>query len=142
MPLRILLADGNLPFRQGLRALLERSGYSIAGEASSGNEALTLARELRPDVAILGLSGPEPTRRLRRIFPTIKIIVLSVRREPQYVADALRAGATGYVLKRRAADDLAEAVKTVFQGGTFLSDGVCREVVEALLSKRRPTERP
>jgi len=142
MALRILLADGNLPFRQGLRTLLERSGYLIAGEASSGNEALTLARELRPDVDILGLPGPEPTRELRRISPTTKIIVLSVRREPQYVADALRAGAAGYVLKRRAADDLTGAVNTVSQGGTFLPDGVCREVVEALLSKRRPPETP
>jgi DNA-binding NarL/FixJ family response regulator len=130
MPIQILLADDHVIFRQGLRALLERAEMTVMGEASDGHEALRLAHERHPDVAVLDitmpyLNGLETARRLREAVPRTKVILLTVHTETPYILEAIHAGVSGYVLKTQAAVDLVQAIRDVLQGTIYLleSDG-------------------
>ena len=140
MPLRIILADDHLIVRQGLRSILEREAYTVLGEAGDGREALRLAQELRPDVAVLDLAMPllnglDAAREISRVSPQTKTILLTMHTEDPYVMEALRAGVKGYVLKTQAAQDLVQAIKEVSRGAMYLSPGISRTVVEAYLAK-------
>jgi two-component system, NarL family, response regulator NreC len=124
MPIRILLADDHMVVRQGLRVLLEQAGMVVIGEASDGQEALRIAHEQSPDVAVLDLAMPhlnglETARRLREALPHIKIVLLTVHTEDPYVLEALQAGAAGYVLKTQAAVDIVQAIRDALQGGSI-----------------------
>jgi two-component system response regulator NreC len=101
MSIKILLADDHNLVRQGLRSLLEQKGFTIAGEASDGQEAVRLARELRPDVAVLDIgmrpvNGIDAAREILRDLPKIKVILLTMYTDESYVLEALQAGVTGY----------------------------------------------
>lgn len=141
MSLKILLADDHQIVRQGLKALLEQEGFNVVAEASNGQEAITKARELEPDVAVLDLSMPvmngllaaEEIRRLSN--NKIRVVFLTVHTERQYVLQALRAGVRGYVLKAKAAENLIQAITDVSNGLTYLSSGVSEAVVDAYLTK-------
>ncbi len=140
MPLKILLADDHEIVRDGLRALLEREGFTVVGEASDGREAVKLAQDQQPDVAVLDLSMPslngvDAAKEITRVSPKTKAILLTVHAEDQYVLTALRAGISGYVLKTKATADLVQAIKEVSLGKTYLSPGVSGAVVQAYLSK-------
>jgi DNA-binding NarL/FixJ family response regulator len=140
MPIRILLADDHVIVREGLHALLEQAGMAVIGEAGDGHEALQIAREQHPEVAVLDiimphLNGLETARRLRETMPEIKVIVLTVHTEEPYVLEALQAGAVGYVLKTQAPVDLVQAIREVVQGATYLSPRVSHAVVKAYLAK-------
>ncbi|MBI4390888.1 MAG: response regulator transcription factor, partial [candidate division NC10 bacterium] len=107
MPLRVLLADDHQIVRQGLKALLEREGFDVAAEASDGLEAVRLARDLQPDVAVLDiamplLNGLDAAREVLQGSPRTKAILLTMHAEDHYVLEALRAGVSGYVLKTKA----------------------------------------
>ncbi len=128
--------------RQGLKALLEREGFDIVGEASDGHEASRLAHDLSPDVAILDvamplLNGIEAGRVISRGCPTVRTIALTVHTENHYVLAALEAGFSGYVLKSQAAAQLVRAIKEVSRGSVYLSPGVSRAVVDASLNKEK-----
>ena len=140
MPIRILLADDHMVVRQGLRVLLEQAGMVVIGEASDGQEALRIAHEQSPDVAVLDLAMPhlnglETARRLREALPHTKIVLLTVHTEDPYVLEALQAGAVGYVLKTQAAVDIVQAIRDVLQEGIYLSPRVSRAVVTAYLTR-------
>lgn len=140
MALRIILADDHLIVRQGLKALLEREGFDVAAEASDGLEAVRLARDLQPDVAVLDigmplLNGLDAAREVLQGSPRTKVIILTMHAEDHYVLEALRAGVTGYVLKTKAAGDLAQAIREVAGGAIYLSPGVSRAVVQAYRAK-------
>lgn len=140
MPLRILLAEDHLMVRQGLRALLEREGFEVAGEAGDGHQAIRLAQDLRPDVAVLDLAMPllnglDAAREILKVSPSTKTILLTVHTEDQYVLEALRARVKGYVLKTQVAEDLVQAIREVLRGSTYLSPGISQAVVEAFLAK-------
>ena len=140
MPIRILLAEDHVMVRQGLRALLEQAGMAVIGEASDGQEALSVAHEQHPDVAILDiamprLNGIETARRLREALPQTKIVLLTMHTEDPYVLEAMRAGAVGYVLKTQAAVDIVQAILGVVQGEIYLSPRVSRAVVTAYLTR-------
>jgi DNA-binding NarL/FixJ family response regulator len=143
MPVRVLLADDHLIVRQGLKSLLEREGMQVIGEASQGSEVLRLALTLQPDVAILDVAMPrmnglDAALEVKQVSPKTKTILLTRHDENQYVTAALRAGVRGYVLKTQPVMDLVEAIRQVSKGEIYLSPGVSRAVVEALLAKDAP----
>jgi DNA-binding NarL/FixJ family response regulator len=140
MSIRGFLADDHALVRQGLRALLEREGFQIAGEASDGQEAVRLVPSLHPDFAILDISMPlmnglNAAHELQKSAPKTKVILLTRHEEAQYVTEALRAGVKGYVLKSQVTTDLVHAIQQVCRGGIYLSPNISRAVVEAYLSK-------
>ena len=140
MTIRVVLADDHQLVRQSLKALLEREGFQVAGEASDGQEALRLVPNVSPDVAILDISMPilnglDAARELKKSSPRTKTILLTQHDEDQYVTEALRAGVRGYVLKNQAATDLVHAIQQVSRGEIYLSPSISRTVVEAFLSK-------
>ena len=127
---RVLIADDHAIMRQGLRAMLEEeSGFEVAGEAGNGREALGLVAELRPDVVIMDVGMPElngidATRLIVRDHPGVKVVALSMHSERRFVTSMLEAGASGYVLKGAAFDELVDAVSAVHQGRIFTSQKV------------------
>ncbi len=140
MPLRILLADDHLIFRQSLKGLLEREGFQIIGEAADGQEAVRRARDLSPDVAVLDLAMPllnglDAAREIVRASPRTRPILLTMHTEDPYVMEALRAGIKGYVLKTQPSTDLVQAIQEVSRGRIYLSPGISRTVVDAYLAK-------
>lgn len=127
-------------FRQGLRALLEKNGIEVAGEAADGREALQLARKIHPDVAVLDLSMPvmnglAAARELGRYAPKIRTVLLTMHEDDVYILEALRAGVWGYVLKTQAASDLVQAIQQVSRGAVYLSPGISEAVTRAYTAK-------
>jgi two-component system response regulator NreC len=146
-PLRILLADDHVIFRQGIRTLLERHGFEIVAEAGDGREAIQLAKEVNPDVAILDLamphlSGPEAAQQIAQVSPKTRAIMLTMYSEESNVAKALDVGITGYVLKIQSAADLVQAIRDVMAGGIYLSPGISQSIVKAYLARHQLTRHP
>lgn len=145
MPLEVLLADDHAAFREELKVLLKREGFQVAGEAANGQEALKLAGKLLPDLAILDvampvLNGLEAARKMAQVSPGTKIILLSVHSEAHYVVEAFRAGASGYLLKRRVPEELLQAIRIVSEGRCFLCSGAACSVLQAFLAKPKPAK--
>ena len=126
MKIRVLLADDHAVVRYGLRALLELSGVEVVGEAGDGREALRIAEECQPDVAILdlampGLNGIDAAAVLRERCPHMRIVILSMHSDAEHVHRAFAAGASGYMLKGSASEEIVEAVRAVLRGSRYLS---------------------
>ena len=139
MPLKILLADDHQIVRQGVKQLLTREGYSVVGEAADGREAVRLARELCPDIAVLDLgmpllNGVDAARQILKVSPSTKPILLTFKKEVPYVIEAFRAGAKGYVLKTHGASDLFEAIRKVACGTVYISPDLA-EIVPQIWAK-------
>ena len=140
MPNRILLADDHAIVRQGLKALLEREGFTVIAEAEDGQAAVRAARERCPDVAVLDfsmplLNGRDAAREILQVCPRAKAILLTMHTDDHYVLEALQIGVKGYVVKSQASGDLVRAINEVQRGMTYLSPGVSQTVVQAFLSK-------
>jgi two-component system, NarL family, response regulator NreC len=140
MPIRVVIADDHTLVRQGLKSLLEREGIQVVGEAQDGREVMELAAKHSPDVAVIDvgmpiLNGLDAARELKRCAPKTKAILLTRHDEDEYLIEALRAGAKGYVLKNQAASDLVQAIRLVCRGQVYLSPGMSSVVVNAYLSK-------
>ena len=140
MNINVLVADDHQLVRQGLKALLEREGFKVVGEASNGQEALKLAETLHPEVAVLDLAMPilngiDTAKEIQRVSSKTKTIVLSMHTESRYILESLRAGAKGFVMKTHAADDLVRAIREAARGGTYLSPEVSEAVVQAYQNK-------
>ncbi len=136
MAVRILLADDHTIVRQGLRALLEREGFDVVGEAADGLEAVRLCETLRPEVAIFDvgmplLNGIGATREIAKTSPRTKSILLTMHTDDHFVLNSLRAGAVGYVLKEKAYEELVHAIRAACKGEIYLSSGISRAVVDA-----------
>ena len=140
MPNRILLADDHVIVRQGLKALLEREGFTVIAEAEDGQAAVRAARERCPDVAVLDfsmplLNGRDAAREILQVCPRAKAILLTMHTDDHYVLEALQVGVKGYVVKSQASADLVRAISEVQRGMMYLSPGVSETVVQAFLSK-------
>jgi DNA-binding NarL/FixJ family response regulator len=139
---RILLADDHTIVRHGLRRMLEeRPEWQVVAEACDGREAIRLAEQHKPDVAIIDvamplLNGIETTRQLVRKVPGLKVLVLSMHVDEVYVTQMLRAGASGYLLKDSADADLFRAVAAVAQGQSFFSPAIARLMVDEFVRPR------
>jgi two-component system, NarL family, response regulator NreC len=138
MPLRILIADDHAIVRQGFRALLERAGFDVVGEAVDGHESVRLAGELRPDIALLDVSMPllnglEAGRAIQQVRADTHVVLLTMHAEDHMMAAALRAGIRGYVLKSQAAEDLVRAIHAVARHEIYLSPGISQFVVDAYI---------
>ena len=138
MPCRVLLADDHQIVREGIRALLEKAGHAVVGEASDGREACRLAKKLQPDIALLDLSMPllnglDAAREIQRVSPRTRAILLTMYTERPFVLQAMQAGAKGYVLKSQATEDLIRAIQDVLRGAAYLSPGVAGLLVDAFL---------
>ena len=144
MTTRVLLVDDHELMREGLRAILQKEpNLEVGGEAANGREAVVLTRTLQPDVVIMDvamkdLNGIEATRQIRAERPEAKVVVLSSHSDRRYVAAILAAGASGYVLKANAYDELRRAVHAATQGKSHLSAEVAGTVIEAALAVSPP----
>jgi two-component system nitrate/nitrite response regulator NarL len=136
--MRVLIADDHAVVRQGIRAVLETAqDVEVVGEAGTGEETLELVEERDPDVLVLdvnmpGTDGLEVTRSLREEGRDCRILILSMHDNPEYVLQALRLGADGYVLKDAGPAELREAVQTVWEGREYMSDRVTHQLSVAL----------
>lgn len=141
MPLRIVIADDHALFRAGLRALLrEMPGVQVIAEAGNGDDAVALARQHRPDVIVMdismkGLNGLDAAARIKASVSATRVIVLSMHDTEDYVAQALRAGASAYLLKDSAEPELELALSAVMRGETYLSPRVSKPVVDAYVRR-------
>jgi len=138
---RVLLADDHALVRAGIRALLQDlEGVTVVAETGNGAEVLELARTHRPDVVLLdismpGSSGLDVSVQLERELPEVRVVVLSMHANEEYVLQALRSGAVGYMLKDSATAELELALKAVMQGETYLSPPISKQVVEGYVQR-------
>jgi DNA-binding NarL/FixJ family response regulator len=136
--IRVVLADDHPIVRAGIRAELDRlSGVEVVGEASDGREALELIRVHQPDIAFMDISmknlnGLEATARIKSEFPKVRVIILSMHQNEEYFWQALKAGASGYLLKKAATAELATALQRVTEGDIYLTKEISNRLVKKL----------
>ena len=145
---RVILADDHTLVRAGLRKLLESvPNLTVVGEAQDGLELLSLVEQLQPDLVLMdiampGLNGLEAAARVTRGWPNIRILILSMHQSEEYVRQALRSGAAGYLLKDAAPLELELALKALLAGETYLSPAVSKGVVNDYVQRLRQDETP
>ena len=146
MGTRPLLCDDHGIFREGLKTLLEkRPDFQVVAQAADGPAAVAASQESAPDVVIMDISLPklngiEATRRILALRPEVKVIVLSMHSDRRFVREALNVGASGYLLKDSAFDELLSAVAAVLEGKTYLSPAIAHIVVEHSLGRVPPAD--
>ncbi len=135
---RVLVADDHAMVREGIRSVLEReAGFEVVGEAGSGSEVLPLAERVQPDVAVLDISMPGETglqaaARLRQALPHVRVLILSMYDNTEYVLESVRAGAHGYLLKDGAAQELTNAIRAVMDGEAYFSPPIAARLSAAV----------
>jgi DNA-binding NarL/FixJ family response regulator len=140
---RVLIADDHAVLREGVALLIEREAdMCVVGQASGGREALKLARQLKPDVAVIDLSMPDmngvqASEQLLASCPETRVIALTRHADAAYLHRVLGIGASGYVLKRTAAEDLVRAIRTVARGSTFIDAELRDKFHDDLLGRRK-----
>lgn len=139
---RIVLVDDHGLFRAGIKALLrDIPGAEVVGEADDGQAGIETAQTLQPDIVIMDISmkrmtGLEAVRRLRLALPATRVIMLSMFSEADYVLEAMRAGATGYLVKDAATQELGVALTAVMRGETYVSPAISRHLVDEAIQRR------
>jgi DNA-binding NarL/FixJ family response regulator len=144
VPFKILLADDHVMFRRGVKKIIEGiKGVKVVGEASDGLELLRLLREINPNLVIMDISMPnlrglEATREIKAIDSEIKVLILTMHKDREYLYHALTAGAEGYLLKEDADEELISAIETLRQGGTFITPLLSAQMADIFVTKFRP----
>ncbi|GBC99646.1 Oxygen regulatory protein NreC [bacterium HR17] len=142
--IRVLIADDHAILRDGLKALLAaETDMEVVGEAATGKEALRLVRELKPHVVLMDISMPdmtglEATEVIKKSYPEVKVIALTVHEHETYLRRMLQVGADGYVVKRAAADELVRAIRAVMRGGVYLQPELAQTVVKKRTEQSMP----
>ena len=137
----VLLADDHRILREGIRSLLEKEpDIEVVAEASDGGEAVAKAQQLSPDLVLMditmpGMNGLEATRQIKALKPGVKVLILTMHESNQYISQFLRSGASGYVLKDTAAQELVGAIRAVNQGDAFLYPSIARMLLEEYIQK-------
>jgi len=150
-PIRLILADDHTLVRAGIRALLEKlPGVEVVGEAADGREVLKLVKLHRPDVVLMdismpGLNGLEAAVRMAKEFPDVRVIILSMHQNEEYVWRALKAGAAGYLLKKAATAELETALQRVALGEFYLSQEISTQLpnsfpLDGIANRKSPFE--
>jgi len=148
MTIRVLIADDHTLLRAGLRTLLNReTDFTVVGEASDGNEAINLAKELQPDVVLMDISMPgyggiEATRTLRNELPDTHVLVLTFHEDESLLQEALRAGASGYIVKRAFESELINAIKAVTRGDLYVHPAMARALLGPPIERQEKNLNP
>ena len=144
---RIILADDHTILRQGIRRLVEEiPGLQVLAEANDGLELLSLLQHLNPDLVIAditmpGISGIEVTREIRKLYPEIKVLILTMHKRIEYLQHVLSAGAHGYLLKEDSHDELAQAIETIRKGRIYITQSLSAGMSE-YFSRLSNNEKP
>ena len=139
--IRVVLADDHAVVRAGICSMIETiGGIEVVGQAANGRQALELVEQLSPhlllcDITMPEMNGLETTMRVVKEFPSVRVIILSMHATEEYVWQALKAGATGYLLKDAEASELDFAIKTVLGGTTYLTPSVSKQVVDNYMQR-------
>ena len=145
--IRVVIGDDHTIVRSGVRLLLEAEpDITVVGEAGDGDEVLKLTKERKPDVVLIdiampGTDGLEATRRIKANWPHINVLVLTMHRTEEYFFEALRAGASGFLLKGAETDELINAVRIIHRGEVFLYASMAQKLVHAYLNQVDEAER-
>ena len=144
--IRVLLVEDHTIVRKGLRALLEgQSDILVVGEAEDGRQALEQVQQILPDVVLMdigmpGLNGLEATRQIKHQFPKTKVVVLTMHTNAEYIFNVLQAGASGYLIKQAATEEVISAIRAAYHGESFLSPSISTKVIEEYLRRAGKTE--
>jgi DNA-binding NarL/FixJ family response regulator len=139
METKILIADDHGILRQGIDSLIKGcADMQVVGETNNGLTAVEMARKLRPDVVLMdvtmsGLNGIEATRQIKGEMPEVKVLALTMHAEREFVLDMIKAGASGYMLKECAFDDLVSAIKAIVAGQSYLSPQIARTLLNGIV---------
>lgn len=139
--MRVMIVDDHPLFREGLKAIVKGTEhFSVAAEAGNGQEAMDVATETRPDIILMDISLPDRSgiqvmRDLMRELPGTAFIVISMHSEPDYISEAFHAGASGFILKESAADQLMQGLETVVAGRRFVDSALSGKVVDLMMNK-------
>ena len=134
--IRVLVVDDHAILRDGIRSILEsQEDIIVVGEAGNGEEALEFVSKLLPDIVLMDISMPktnglEATRMIKERFPQVKVLILTQHDNREYIAPALGAGASGYVLKRSGRREMLNAIRQVYEQGAFLTSNITQEVLK------------
>ncbi len=141
--IKILLADDHAILRDGLREKLSQEpDIDVIGDASDGREAVKLTEKLSPDIVVMDISmpllnGEEATRQIKKRFPEINVIILTVHESEDYVYQLFNAGASGYLCKKSAYKDLADAIRAVHSGEYYISPHISKDFIEEYVTKKK-----
>ena len=144
--LDILIVDDHPLFREGLKTIVSRDeDFSVCAEAGSGQEGIDLAKAHQPDIVLVDISMPDKSgiqviRELKTDLPQTRFVIISMHSEADYIVEAFRAGATGYIIKESAAGQLIQGLNTVAAGNLFLDSALSQEVVFKLLQTKSDAE--
>ena len=138
--IKVMIVDDHTLVREGLKAVFNQGNeIDIVAEAGSGEEAVELAGEIKPDVILMdvsmpGINGIQATKLIREANPEVKIVILTMLDQEGYVYEAVKAGATGYMLKNTSSDDLIEAIQTVYEGKALLHPGATAQLLKEFVT--------
>ena len=137
--IKVIIAEDHTIVRKGLCALLQgEPDIEVVGEAENGREAIKIVEKLLPDVVLMdiampGLNGLDTTRQLKKRFPKLKILILTMHDNEEYIFETLRAGASGYLIKRSAPNELISAIQSVYRDESYLSPAISKKVIEGFV---------
>jgi len=142
-----MIVDDHTIVRKGIRSLLENNEkIEVVGEAKNGNEAIDKFRQVIPDIVLMDfampiLNGLEATRQIKRQFPEVKVLILSMYQDEEYIINCMKAGALGYVNKQTTPEDLLKAIDTVYKGGYFTSSSFSNNVIKKYIETSKEKDK-